>query len=46
MQLIDTDHNGMTDYAEFIAGTDPNDPAARFYFTGETIGSNRLVQMN
>ena len=36
----------MTDYAEFIAGTDPTDPASRFYFTGETIGSNRHVQMN
>ena len=35
----------MTDYAEFIAGTDPTDAASRFYFTGETIQSNRLVQM-
>jgi hypothetical protein len=44
-QLTDTDHDGMTDYAEFIAGTDPTSPASRFYFTGETIQSNRLVQM-
>ena len=29
-QLTDTDHDGMTDYAEFIAGTDPIDPASRF----------------
>jgi hypothetical protein len=43
-QLTDTDHDGMTDYAEFIAGTDPNNPASRFYFTGETVQSN-LVQM-
>ena len=43
-QLTDTDHDGMTDYAEFIAGTDPNNPASRFYFTGESIQSN-LVQM-
>jgi subtilisin family serine protease len=44
-QLTDTDHDGMTDFAEFIAGTDPTDPASRFYFKGETIQSNRLVQM-
>ena len=41
----DTDHDGMSDYAEFIAGTDPTDPQSRFYFTGETLQSNRLVQM-
>ncbi len=41
----DSDHDGMTDYAEFIAGTDPTNAASRFYFTGETIQSNRLVQM-
>jgi hypothetical protein len=44
-QLTDTDHDGMTDYAEFIAGTDPTDPASRFYFMGEIIQSNRLVQI-
>jgi len=44
-QLTDTDHDGMTDYAEFIAGTDPTNAASRFYFTGETILSNRLVQI-
>jgi hypothetical protein len=44
-QMTDTDHDGMTDYAEFIAGTDPTDPASRFYFTGEAIQSNRLVQI-
>ena len=37
---------GLSDYAEFIAGTDPTNPASRFYFTGETIQSNRLVQMD
>ena len=35
-QKTDTDHDGMTDYAEFIAGTDPTNPASRFYFTGVT----------
>ena len=44
-QLTDTDHDGMTDYAEFIAGTDPIDPASRFYFTGETFQDNGLIQM-
>ena len=43
-QLTDSDHDGMSDYAEFIAGTDPTNPASRFYFTGETVQSN-LVQM-
>ncbi len=44
-QLTDTDHDGMTDYAEFIAGTNPTNAASRFYFMGETIQSNRLVQI-
>jgi hypothetical protein len=35
-QKTDTDHDGMTDYAEFIAGTDPNNPASRLYFTSES----------
>ncbi|MEI8290241.1 MAG: S8 family serine peptidase [Verrucomicrobiota bacterium] len=41
----DTDHDGMTDYAEFIAGTNPADAASRFYFTGETSLGNGLVQL-
>ena len=44
-QLTDTDHDGMSDYAEFIAGTNPTNAASRFYFTGETSAGNRLVQM-
>ena len=44
-RATDTDHDGMSDYAEFIAGTNPTNAASRFYFTGETVQSNRLVQM-
>ena len=35
----------MSDYAEFIAGTNPTNAASRFYFTGETVHSNHIVQM-
>ena len=45
-QQTDTDHDGMTDYAEFIAGTDPNNPASRLYFTGENFQSNGLIQLH
>lgn len=44
-QFTDTDHDGMTDYAEFIAGTNPTNAAARFYFTGETILGNQRIQL-
>jgi subtilisin family serine protease len=44
-QTTDTDHDGMTDYAEFIAGTDPINAASRFYFTGIANQTNHLVQM-
>ncbi len=33
----DTDHDGMTDYAEFIAGTIPTNAASRLYFTSEKM---------
>ncbi len=42
----DTDHDGMTDYAEFIAGTNPTNAASRLYFTSEKItNANSRVQM-
>jgi hypothetical protein len=31
-QLTDTDKDGMSDYAEFIAGTDPTNPASNLRF--------------
>jgi len=39
----DTDHDGMTDYAEFIAGTDPTNAASKLvFFTPKVIGQNML----
>jgi hypothetical protein len=35
----------MSDYGEFIAGTNPTNAASRFYFTGETVQSNQLIQL-
>ncbi len=43
-QFTDTDGNGMSDYAKFIAGLNPTNPASRFYFTRITQ-TNRLVQL-
>ena len=44
-QTTDTDHDGMSDYAEFIAGTDPTNAASRFYFNNISRPSNGLVTM-
>jgi hypothetical protein len=44
-QFTDTDGDGMTDYAEFIAGTNPTNAASRFYFTGEMLQGDNLIQM-
>lgn len=44
-QFTDADGDGMTDAAEFIAGTHPTNAASRFYFTGETMQGNNLIQL-
>jgi hypothetical protein len=43
-QLTDTDGDGMPDYAEFIAGTNPTNAASRFYFT-QITRTSRLVEL-
>ena len=40
-----TPGDGISDFNEFIAGTNPTNATSRFYFTGETLKTNRLVQM-
>jgi len=44
-QSTDTDHDGMSDYAEFIAGTDPMNAASRFCFTGTGTPHNGVVEI-
>jgi hypothetical protein len=44
-QTTDTDHDGMSDFAEFIAGTDPTNAASRFYFNSVAGPSNGLATM-
>ena len=44
-QFTDTDGDGMSDYAEFIAGTNPTNPASRFVILSASVQSNRLFQL-
>jgi hypothetical protein len=39
----DSDRDGMTDYAEFIAGTDPTNAASKLFFFTPKLLTNHLV---
>ena len=42
--LTDSDGDGMSDYAEFIAGTDPTNAASKLVFTSAVVQTNSAVQ--
>ena len=44
-QFTDSDGDGMSDYAEFIAGTNPTNAASKLVFLSVTAQSNRFVQL-
>jgi serine protease AprX len=44
-QSIDSDGDGMPDYAEFIAGTNPTNAESRLIFLGANLLTNHLVQL-
>jgi hypothetical protein len=41
----DSDGDGMSDYAEFIAGTDPTNAASKLVLLSATTLTNRMVQL-
>jgi hypothetical protein len=44
-QYTDTDADGMSDYAEFIAGTNPTNPASKLIFLSATLQPNKHFQL-
>lgn len=44
-QFTDSDGDGMSDYAEFIAGTDPTNAASKFIFLPTPMPTNQVVQL-
>jgi hypothetical protein len=44
-RFSDTDGDGMSDYAEFIAGTNPTNAASKLVFLAETGISNKFIQL-
>jgi subtilase family protein/thrombospondin type 3 repeat protein len=43
-RFTDTDGDGMTDYEEFIAGTDPTNPASKLIFLSAAVHANSAVE--
>ena len=43
-RFTDTDHDGMTDYAEFIAGTDPTNSLSNLRFLSGTFQTNGFAK--
>jgi hypothetical protein len=44
-QYTDTDGNGMSDYAKFIAGINPTNAASKFVILSATLQTNKLFQL-
>jgi len=44
-QFTDSDGDGMSDYAEFIAGTNPTNAASKFLILSSALQTNKLFQL-